>query len=871
MIASAQAYGVPVFGEEFDLGQPDGSKVPVRIWGDEFYQVVESLDGFTLVRDQDTGFICYATCSPDGNELVSTGARPELFSGEDLGLVRHLRINPASARAKVQAARSRFSLENERVLAAIDARSAAGSLQIEPPSTGNVKALCLIVDFDDEPGTIDPSEVDDFCNRLGYGSYGNNGSVRDYFSDVSDGGLDYTNYVPTAYYRALEDKGYYDNPLEEIGPKARELILEALNDLEASGHDFSQYDSNGDNVIDGINCFYAGEVESGWGMGLWPHSWTVEFYADGVEALMYQITDMGAALSIGTFCHENGHMLCWFHDLYDYDYDSSGVGYYCLMAAGSHVDSGRNPVEPCAYLKYWADWATPTVLAAPATGLPLTAGVNTSYIFLHPTLFNEFYLVENRQQTGRDAGLPDAGIALWHVDVFGSNNFQDMTPGSHYECTLVQADGQWDLESNLNEGDGTDLFDSDSYAECTPYTTPNTNWWSGAPSFLMVTEVSASAATMTFTYRTADCNGNNILDGVEIAQGSSDDCNNNDVPDICDVTQGTSDDTNSNLIPDECEADCNGNEIPDTTDIAAGTSVDCNTNDVPDDCDMDFGTSQDCQPNAVPDDCEADSDGDQEIDDCDGCPLDPAKDDPGLCGCGQVDDPTDYDGDSTPDCVDDCPQDPFKIAPGWCGCHRIEDSANSDSDPVPDCADMCAFDGGKTMPGVCGCGMPDNDTDGDGVFDCHEDCPFDPYKRDPGLCGCGVNDFDSDGDNVPDRCTDECPDDPAKSLPGACGCGVPDTDGDGDGQADCKDNCPDKWNPDQADSDGDGVGDACAPVSPEPQVETEQPPTLDQPQPEMQLPCSLTAAAPAALLTLWALGASKLARKKKLRFPRANS
>jgi len=34
-------------------------------------------------------------------------------------------------------------------------------------------------------------------------------------------------------------------------------------------------------------------------------------------------------------------------------------------------------------------------------------------------------------------------------------------------------------------------------------------------------------------------------------------------------------------------------------------------------------------------------------------------------------------------------------------------------------------------------------------------------------------------------------------------------DSDGDGVMDCVDNCPDTYNPDQADADGDGVGDAC--------------------------------------------------------------
>ena len=65
----------PVWGEFFELDQPDGSRVEVLIWGDEFYRVVESLDGYTLVRDPATGVICYARLSADGNDLVSTGVR----------------------------------------------------------------------------------------------------------------------------------------------------------------------------------------------------------------------------------------------------------------------------------------------------------------------------------------------------------------------------------------------------------------------------------------------------------------------------------------------------------------------------------------------------------------------------------------------------------------------------------------------------------------------------------------------------------------------------------------------------------------------------------------------------------------------------
>ncbi|MCK4660115.1 MAG: hypothetical protein KAV82_11390, partial [Phycisphaerae bacterium] len=84
-----------------------------------------------------------------------------------------------------------------------------------------------------------------------------------------------------------------------------------------------------------------------------------------------------------------------------------------------------------------------------------------------------------------------------------------------------------------------------------------------------------------------------------------------------------------NNTPDECEPDCN-------------------TNGVADDCDISAGTSQDCNTNAVPDECELDGDGDGVIDDCDGCPDDPYKTNPGLCGCGVLD--VIPDGDLDTDC-----------------------------------------------------------------------------------------------------------------------------------------------------------------------------------------------------------------------------
>ncbi|MCC7011313.1 MAG: protein kinase [Planctomycetes bacterium] len=78
----------------------------------------------------------------------------------------------------------------------------------------------------------------------------------------------------------------------------------------------------------------------------------------------------------------------------------------------------------------------------------------------------------------------------------------------------------------------------------------------------------------------------------------------------------------------------------------------------------------------------------------------------------------DADGDGTPDDTDGCPTDPDKVDPGLCGCGKPD--VDTDGDGTPDCKDQCPFDPQKQVPGACGCGKPDEDADGNGVIDCLE-------------------------------------------------------------------------------------------------------------------------------------------------------
>jgi hypothetical protein len=65
----------PYSGEKVSPRNPDGSRLQVRAWGNQYAAVFETLDGYGVTRDPDTGFYDYATVSPDKQELVPTGIR----------------------------------------------------------------------------------------------------------------------------------------------------------------------------------------------------------------------------------------------------------------------------------------------------------------------------------------------------------------------------------------------------------------------------------------------------------------------------------------------------------------------------------------------------------------------------------------------------------------------------------------------------------------------------------------------------------------------------------------------------------------------------------------------------------------------------
>lgn len=94
--------------KEFTFKQPDGHEIKVKGWGDQFYAVFETLDGYTIIENPSSGFYEYAKLSEDKNRLEPTGAKVDAVDPATLGLAKHIRVSKDASREIARAASDRM-------------------------------------------------------------------------------------------------------------------------------------------------------------------------------------------------------------------------------------------------------------------------------------------------------------------------------------------------------------------------------------------------------------------------------------------------------------------------------------------------------------------------------------------------------------------------------------------------------------------------------------------------------------------------------------------------------------------------------------------------------------------------------------------
>lgn len=482
-----------IFSERLFFPQENGKEVELLVNGDEFYARYENLDGYTVVYDSEMGEFCYA--EKVHGYLISSRIR--ITKKPPKRIKRRLKEAP-EIRAKKFNARFRLVQPGESPVMPFPTIRTFGPnnglLNGRQVSSGMVRGLVILVEFSDVKCDVTKEQVEAVLNDEGYNLHGNQCSVRDYFLKISDGNLDYSNVVVGPVSLPKHRQYYVNHP----------LFSDVLDEIVSQGIDLSAFDSRNEKVIDAISFMYAGRtLYQDW---LWPHNHVLDWRADGYRSNFYQITSLGldaSGLSIGTFCHESGHMLCRFPDLYDYgkrdgDFErSSGLGGFCLMSSGNHLNGGRSPAPVSAYLRDLAGWCKRIRINSPKQ-YECTQGDYSSIHIYETDSINEYFLLENKSRRELDVHLPSSGLAIYHCDTLGSNEYQGGTPDRHYQCGLLQADGNCDLERNRNRGDELDLFKDCEGTAVSHDTTPHSCLWDGCESGLVLKDISTDGELMTF-------------------------------------------------------------------------------------------------------------------------------------------------------------------------------------------------------------------------------------------------------------------------------------------------------------------------------------------------------------------------------------
>lgn len=425
----------------------DGTQVMVELRGDEFMNYWQSEDGRKFVRNIKTN--------------------------------RYEAADISTMKQKAEQLRAASRTEADRMNA--PARSQA--TRVNSAYTGEKRGLVILVEFPDMQFTHGTPELyRRILNEENYSDpqLGFVGSVSDYFRDQSNGQFNLTFDVagpimmPEGYAHYGGDTPYQD-------ANVREMLTTALNAIDAET-DFSRYDWNGDGEVEQVFFIYAGlgQANGGDENTVWPHKsiisnqgvtldgMTVNTYACSAECQpIYQgrvIVDTHID-GIGTICHEFSHCL-GLADLYDTDYSGGyGMGAWDLMCSGSYNADGFRPACYTGFERMQIGWYEPIELTenTEVSGMKSLADNGSFYVVRNdgnpgsgnPVYSGEYYVLENRQRTGRwDAGLPASGLLVTHVD-FDQSVWSANSPNNdpnHQRCTVIPADG---MASDYNEGGDT--------------------------------------------------------------------------------------------------------------------------------------------------------------------------------------------------------------------------------------------------------------------------------------------------------------------------------------------------------------------------------------------------------------------------------
>lgn len=419
---------------------------------------------------------------------------------------------------------------------------------------GVKKGLVVLVDFKNKK-FADGHDLEYYKNVINGKDFSDEeegyvGSVRDYFLAQSNGQfeLDFDVVGPVTM---SKNYGYYGNDgAYQKDEKVYEMIKEACDGIQDKVN-LKDYDWDGDGEADQVFFLYAGLGQASGGSAgtIWPHESELRYWPCGVLSYStgkintyacaneLQPETQGSSryisAGIGTICHEFSHCL-GFADMYD---TTGGGGYgmsvFDVMDQGSYNGNGFVPCNYTAFERIYAGWVEPIELIDPATvkDMKSVSDYGRPFIMYNYKNTNEYFLMENRQNTGWDKGLYGSnGLLIVHVNYVPSrwaNNSVNSSAEKIQCCTVVNADGsrentQYSLQGDLYpyEVKGVtmnDEFTDESEPAAKLYTKNSDNSYAlGIP----ITQIKRSKGSISFLVcggddkNVIDNTFNGVVDGI---------------------------------------------------------------------------------------------------------------------------------------------------------------------------------------------------------------------------------------------------------------------------------------------------------------------------------------------------------------------
>ena len=459
-IITVSIMAIPAHKKPIQVTQPDGTTVTIQLHGDEWLHFNTTADGYSVVKNQQ-GFYVYA--EKKNGELKATqmmAHNAHERKANELAFLQNVKkyqvpdMTPANATMK------------GRVEAIGAQRRAQGN---RATNYENFKGLIVLIQYNDKEFSREdyPTIINDMVNQQNYTGFDNNqrtGSVRDYFTDNSEGKFQPQFDVVGPY---TVNYSQYDANVN--GGKCRKILVDALNQADADVN-FKNYDGDSDGAVDlvffimaGNGANYGGNDENLW----WPHRSVIfdedkhtYIYKDGVMLWDYaSATELCGHTAypqsvfidgIGTICHEFSHVL-GLPDFYDSDYEENGQsvtpGDWSLMDSGCYLDNAFTPAGYSLYERYMVGFTDNLETISQPGDYTLEPLANNQKGYrLNTPEPNEFFVMENRQKNAFkwDAYLPGNGMLVHRVDLSNQSVWQSNTVNAnpkHNYYELLRADG----------------------------------------------------------------------------------------------------------------------------------------------------------------------------------------------------------------------------------------------------------------------------------------------------------------------------------------------------------------------------------------------------------------------------------------------